>query len=54
MYIMINNIIGEKRTDLDYPIKNSNKEVAVLSVFSDNIHYEFTEPHNTKLGLRNK
>ena len=36
MHIMINNIIGEKRIDLSYPIR-SNKEIAVISVFSDNI-----------------
>ena len=48
---MINDIIGEKRTDLAYP--NRGKEVAVVSVFSDNIQYEFTEPHNAELGLRN-
>ena len=37
--------MGEKRIDLAYPIKNfnSNKKVAVVSVFSDNIRYKFTE-----------
>ena len=36
---MIDNIKGEKRIDLTYPIKG--KEVAVVSMFSDNIKYEF-------------
>ena len=46
MYIMINNVIGEKRIDLFYPIKNFNsgKDVAIVSLFSDNINYEFMEP----------
>ena len=35
MYITITDITGEKRIDLTYPIKG--KEVAVVSVFSDNI-----------------
>ena len=39
MYIMINDIKGEKRIDLSYPI-NSNKEIAVVSLFSDNFQYE--------------
>ena len=45
MYIRINNVLGEKRIDLSYPIKNfdSSKEVAVVCVFSDNIQYEFTK-----------
>ena len=48
MYITITGIVGEKRIDLAYPIKNlnSNKEVAVVSMFSDNIQYEFMEPHS--------
>ena len=39
MYITITDIIGEKRIDLAYPIPG--EEVAVVSVFSDNIQYEF-------------
>ena len=39
MYIMINDIKGEKRYDLSYSI-NSNKEIAVVSLFSDNIQYK--------------
>ena len=58
MYITINDIIGEKTIDLSYPIQNfnSSKEVAVVSMFSDNIQYEMTEPFNLKLidGSENK
>ena len=39
MYITINDIKGEKRIDLSYPI-DSNKEIAVVSLFSDNIQYK--------------
>ena len=51
MYITINDIIGEKMIDLSYPIQNfdSSKEVAVVSMFSNNIQYEMTEPFNLKL-----
>ena len=43
---MINNVIGEKRTDLSYPIKNleSSKEVAVIGMLSDNVQYEIIKP----------
>ena len=37
MYITINDIIGEARIDLFYPIKG--KEIAVVSMFSDNVQY---------------
>ena len=41
MYIMINDIKGEKRIDLSYPIKNFDfAEIAVASLFSDNIQYK--------------
>ena len=42
MYITINNIIGEKRIDLSYSIQNfdSDKEIAVIRMFSDNVKYE--------------
>ena len=30
------------------------KQVAAVSVFNDNIQYEFTEPHSAGLGFRNK
>ena len=51
MYITINDIIGEKMIDLSYPIQNfdSSKEAAVISMFSDNIQHEMTEPLNLKL-----
>ena len=39
MYITINNVMGEKTIDLSYPI-HSSKEIAVISLFSDNIQYE--------------
>ena len=42
MYITITDIIGEKRVDLSYPIRGN--EVAVISVFSDNIQYQIREP----------
>ena len=42
MYITINNIKGEKRIYLSYSIQNfdSSKEVAVITVLSDNVKYE--------------
>ena len=42
MYITINNIIGSKTIALSYPIKNfdSRKEIAVISLSSDNFQYE--------------
>ena len=51
MYITINDIIGEKIIDRSYPIQNfdSSKEVAVVSMFSNNIQYEMTETFNLKL-----
>ena len=49
MYIMITDIVGEKRIDLAYLVRG--KEVAVVSMFSDNIQYEFTEPWTIELGL---
>ena len=47
MYITINNVIGEKRIDLSYPIRNfdSSKEVAVINMFSNNVQYEIIKPH---------
>ena len=42
MYITINNVKGEKRIDLSYSIQNfdSNKEIAVIRMLSDNVKYE--------------
>ena len=47
MYITINDIIGEKTIDLSYPIKTSNfsKEVAVITMLSDNVQYKLIKPH---------
>ena len=42
MYITITNIIGKKRIDLSYLIQG--KEVAVISMFSDNFQYQIKEP----------
>ena len=42
MYITINDIIGEKRIDLAYPIQG--KEVAVISMLTDNVQYLLKEP----------
>ena len=44
MYITINDIIGEKMIYLSYPIR-SNKEVAAIAMFSDNVQYEIIKPH---------
>ena len=51
MYMTINDVIGEKMIDLSYPIQDfdSSKEVAVVTMFSDNIQYEMTEPFYLKL-----
>ena len=42
MYIMINDIKGEKRIDLSYSIQKNFDfaEIAVVSLFSDNIQYK--------------
>ena len=46
MYIKINDIKGEKTIDLSYPIKNfDSAEIAVVSLFSDNIQYQLIKPH---------
>ena len=51
MYITVNNIIGEKTIYLSYPIYsfNSRKESAFISMLSDNIQYEMTEPFKLRL-----
>ena len=48
---MISNIIGEKKIYLFYPIYSFNprKEIAVVSMYSDNVQYETTEPLVLKL-----
>ena len=44
--------MGKKRINLAYLIKNfsSNKEVAIVSVFSDNVQYKFIDPWMIELG----
>ena len=48
---MINDIKGEKAIDLSYPIRNfgSSKEIAVISMLSENTQYEMTKPLKLKL-----
>ena len=41
MYITKTDIMGKKRIDFGYPIKNFNNEVVVVKVFGDNIRYDF-------------
>ena len=48
MFIAINDIIGEKMIDLSYSIWNS-KEIAVISMLSDNVPYEMKELLKLKL-----
>ena len=42
MYITINNVIGEKRIGLSYPI-HPRKEVAIISMISDNVQCQVKE-----------
>ena len=46
MHITITDVVGEKRIDLAYLIRNldSSKEVTIISKFSDNIQYQIREP----------
>ena len=46
MYITTTDIVGEKRIDLAYLIRNldSGKEVGVVSMFSNNVQYQVKEP----------
>ena len=47
MYITINDIEGEKTIDLSYPICSTTwqgKEIAVISMLSENTQYEMTKP----------
>ena len=45
MYITINDIKGEKRIDLSYSI-DSDKEIAVIIMLSDNIQYKVLKLHS--------
>ena len=42
MYILIDNIIGEKTIHLQYPIENldHSKQIAIVEIFMDNITYK--------------
>ena len=51
MHIVITDIEGEKRINLIYLIQSM--EVAVVSMFTDNIQYEFIEPWSIELKLGN-
>ena len=48
MYITINDVTGEKRINLAYPIQD--KEVAVLIMLNGNVQYWLKEP-TTKMAL---
>ena len=48
MFITINDILGEKSINVSYPI-HSSKEVAVVSMFSDNVKYQMAESFKLKL-----
>ena len=54
MYITINNIKGEKRIDLSYSIQNFNseKEIAVIRMLSDNVQYEILKLHAAILNTK--
>ena len=45
MYITINNINGEKKIDLSYSI-DSDKEITVIIMLSDNIQYNILKLHS--------
>ena len=47
MYITITDIVGESRINLAYLIRG--REVAVVSVFSDNVQYEIEKPVKVSL-----
>ena len=47
MYITVTDVVDEKRIDLVYPIWG--KEIAVISMFSDNIQYQIKESLNILL-----
>ena len=51
MYITINDIIGSKTIDLSYSMRNFgfSKEIAVISMLSENTQCEMTKPLKLKL-----
>ena len=52
MYITINDVIGEKTIDLSYSIRNFgfSKEIAVISILSENTQCEMAKPLKLKLA----
>ena len=44
MYVTIDDIKGEKTIDLSDPSRSS-KEIAVITMLSDNVQYEIAKPH---------
>ena len=53
MYITIDGVIGKKTIDLDFPIYLRPAEIAVISVFSDNVQYEIPKQLTVDLGVGN-
>ena len=53
MYITINDIKSEKRIDLSYSI-DSDKEIAVIIMLSDNIQYNILKLHSVMDSDRKK
>ena len=51
MYITINDIIDSKTFDLSYSIQNFgfSKEIAVISMLSENTQYKMAKPLKLKL-----
>ena len=47
MYITINNVKGEKTIDLSYSIE-SDKEITVFRMLSDNVRYEILKLRSVK------
>ena len=56
MNITVRNIKAEKTVNLSYPINNldSSQEIAIVSVFSDNVTYEITKPLKLELEIGDK
>ena len=53
MYIKINDVIGEIRIDLYYPI-HPRKDIAVVSMLSDNVQYWLQGPIEVLLKTSKK
>ena len=49
IYVTITDIVGEQQIDLTYPIWG--KEVAIVSVFSGNVHYWLKKPMGVLLKM---